>query len=150
MEPATPRQPDDQAPKPANPPESAVDGEPSRDGPDLDRLPDEPLPDASHATQVPTFPVEDLKQPYPAGSERPQDQPVLDPKNPATKPQGTTKDQVDTMESEGQAQQPGQDPKPDGPDKASELDDPMAGSPDREAGKDHSRQRPVTDNKAGG
>ena len=43
------------------------------------------------------------------------------------------------------------DPKPDGPDEdVSELDDPMAGSPDREPGKDHPGQRPVTDNKAGG
>jgi hypothetical protein len=41
-----------------------------------------------------------------------EDHPVLDPKNPASKPQGTTKDQVDTMESEGQAQQPGQEPRP--------------------------------------
>ncbi|MEP7117622.1 MAG: hypothetical protein ABI880_08575 [Acidobacteriota bacterium] len=29
-----------------------------------------------------------------------------DPKNPATKPQGTTADQIATMESEGQAQGP--------------------------------------------
>jgi hypothetical protein len=48
--------------------------------------------------------------PHQAGDD--EDQPVLDPKNPASKPQGTTKDQVDTMEGEGQAQQPGQDPKP--------------------------------------
>jgi hypothetical protein len=32
----------------------------------------------------------------------------------------------------------------------SELDDPMAGSPDREPGPDDPQQRPVTDNKAGG
>lgn len=32
--------------------------------------------------------------------------PVEDPKNPATKPHGTTDDQVKEMESEGQAQQP--------------------------------------------
>jgi hypothetical protein len=50
-------------------------------------------------TPLPTFP------PAPAV-----DQPVLDPKNPSSKPQGTTTDQVDTMESEGQAQQPGQGP----------------------------------------
>lgn len=73
-----------------------VDWEPSRDGPDLDRLPDAPLPDASHATQVPTF-----------SKEEPLKQPVLDPTNPASKPYGTTKDQVDTMEGEGQAQQSG-------------------------------------------
>ena len=30
--------------------------------------------------------------------------PVADPKNPATKPHGTTEDQVKEMESEGQAQ----------------------------------------------
>ncbi len=35
-------------------------------------------------------------------------QPVLDPKNPASKPQGTTEDQVHNMEGEGQAEQPGQ------------------------------------------
>jgi hypothetical protein len=32
----------------------------------------------------------------------------------------------------------------------SELDDPIAGSPDREAGEDYEDQRPITDNKAGG
>jgi len=32
---------------------------------------------------------------------------VVDPKNAATKPHGTTEDQVKEMESEGQAQQPG-------------------------------------------
>lgn len=31
-----------------------------------------------------------------------------------------------------------------------ELDDPAAGSPDREPGRDTPRQRPITDNKAGG
>ena len=77
-----------------------VDGEPSSDGPELDRLPEEPLPDASHATHVPPFPAEESA-----------DQPVLDPKNPASKPQGTTKDQVDTMEGEGQGQQLGQEPR---------------------------------------
>ena len=41
------------------------------------------------------------------------------------------------------------DPRPDGPN-PSEFDDPMAGSPDREAGPDNKRQRPLTDNKAGG
>ena len=30
------------------------------------------------------------------------------------------------------------------------LDDPMAGNPDRQPGSDTSRQRPLTDNKAGG
>jgi hypothetical protein len=40
------------------------------------------------------------------------------------------------------------DPKPDGND-MSELDDPMDGSPDKEAGRDDRRQRPITDNKAG-
>jgi hypothetical protein len=33
-----------------------------------------------------------------------------DPKNPASKPNATTHDQVANMESEGQAQQPGQEP----------------------------------------
>jgi hypothetical protein len=31
-----------------------------------------------------------------------------------------------------------------------DFDDPMAGSPDKEAGPDNRRQRPITDNKAGG
>jgi len=31
-----------------------------------------------------------------------------------------------------------------------QLDDPMAGSPDRKPGSDHPNQRPLTDNKAGG
>ena len=57
---------------------------------------------------TPSAPPAD-REPSPDGP----DQPVLDPKNPASKPQGTTKDQVDTMESEGQAQQPGQQPPPD-------------------------------------
>ena len=34
---------------------------------------------------------------------------VLDPTNPASKPYGTTKDQISTMEGEGQAQTPGQE-----------------------------------------
>ena len=33
-----------------------------------------------------------------------------DPKNPASKPNATTEDQVTNMENEGQAQQPGQEP----------------------------------------
>ena len=33
-----------------------------------------------------------------------------DPRNPASKPNATTSDQVANMESEGQAQQPGQEP----------------------------------------
>ena len=36
--------------------------------------------------------------------------PVKDPKTPASKPHGTTRDQIANMESEGQAQQPGQEP----------------------------------------
>jgi hypothetical protein len=36
----------------------------------------------------------------------------LDPTNPASKPHGTTKDQIDEMEGEGQAQAPGQKPPP--------------------------------------
>ena len=32
-----------------------------------------------------------------------------DPKNPASKPNATTEDQIANMENEGQAQQPGQD-----------------------------------------
>ena len=39
--------------------------------------------------------------------------PVLDPKNPASKPHGTTKDQVSNMEGEGQAQIQGQEPPAD-------------------------------------
>ena len=35
--------------------------------------------------------------------------PVLDPTNPASKPYGTTRDQVANMEGEGQAQTPGQE-----------------------------------------
>ena len=38
------------------------------------------------------------------------DAPVLDPTNPASKPYGTTSDQIANMEGEGQAQTPGQDP----------------------------------------
>ena len=37
------------------------------------------------------------------------DVPVLDPTNPASKPYGTTRDQVANMEGEGQAQTPGQE-----------------------------------------
>ena len=58
----------------------------------------EPTPSGPHADG----------EPSPDGP----DQPALDPMNPASKPQGTTKDQVDTMESEGQAQQQGQEPPP--------------------------------------
>jgi len=36
--------------------------------------------------------------------------PVLDPSNPDSKPHGTTKDQISTMEGEGQAQIAGQEP----------------------------------------
>ncbi len=39
--------------------------------------------------------------------------PVLDPRNPASKPHGTTKDQISNMEGEGQAQTPGQEPPDD-------------------------------------
>lgn len=35
-----------------------------------------------------------------------------DPQNPASKPQGTLHDQEATMEGEGQAATPGQDPRP--------------------------------------
>ena len=38
---------------------------------------------------------------------------VLDPTNPASKPYGTTRDQIANMEGEGQARTPGQEP-PDG------------------------------------
>ena len=44
-------------------------------------------------------------------------------------------------------------PRPPDPREAAdpaELDDPMAGSPDRKPGRDHPEQRPLTDNKAGG
>ena len=39
--------------------------------------------------------------------------PAKDPSNPASKPNATTEDQVANMESEGQAQQPGQEPPAD-------------------------------------
>ena len=39
--------------------------------------------------------------------------PAQDPKNPASKPNATTQDQVANMENEGQAQQPGQEPPAD-------------------------------------
>ncbi len=41
----------------------------------------------------------------------------MDPTNPASKPHGTTKDQIDEMEGEGQAQAPGQEPPPKTDDK---------------------------------
>jgi hypothetical protein len=41
------------------------------------------------------------------------------------------------------------DPRPDG-EQSSDFDDPLAGHPDRHPGPDSSRQRPLTDNKAGG
>ena len=44
----------------------------------------------------------------PAGTDKPHD-----PRNPASKPNATTQDQVGNMESEGQAQQSGQDPPDD-------------------------------------
>ena len=44
------------------------------------------------------------------GDSRP---PVLDPRNSASKPHGTTKDQISTMEGEGQAQIAGQEPPED-------------------------------------
>ncbi len=40
----------------------------------------------------------------------------LDPANPASKPHGTTNDQISEMEGEGQAQAPGQDPPPNADD----------------------------------
>lgn len=43
-------------------------------------------------------------------ADRHKDTPGKDPKNPASKPNATTQDQVANMESEGQAQQPGQEP----------------------------------------
>ena len=61
--------------------------------------------------------------PVPAkGARRP---PVLDPKNPASKPYGTTKDQISTMEGEGQAQTAGQEP----PEDISEKSPEGAGKP---------------------
>jgi len=51
--------------------------------------------------------------------------PVLDPKNPDSKPHGTTKDQIATMEGEGQAQTPGQEP----PDDITEKPPEGAGKP---------------------
>jgi hypothetical protein len=38
------------------------------------------------------------------------DEPPMDPANPASKPHATTKHQVSEMEAEGQAQGPGQEP----------------------------------------
>lgn len=55
--------------------------------------------------------TDDSNTPVPAkGDRRP---PVLDPRNPDSKPQGTTRDQISTMEGEGQAQTPGQEPPED-------------------------------------
>jgi len=79
----------------------------------------------------------------PAGNRVSQPAP-RDADSPASKPQGTLQDQVKTMESEGQAQPQEGDLTPE------ELDDPMAGSPDRNPGRDNPGQRPLTDNKAGG
>jgi hypothetical protein len=81
----------------------------------------------------------------PAGPDgNPAPQAPKDADSPASKPQGTLQDQVKTMESEGQAQPQEGDLTPE------ELDDPMAGSPDRNPGRDNPGQRPMTDNKAGG
>ena len=47
----------------------------------------------------------------------------------------------------------GAPPRQQGDDEAkdpAQLDDPMAGHPDRKPGRDDPRQRPLTDNKAGG
>ena len=79
----------------------------------------------------------------PDGNRAPQAVPK-DADSPASKPQGTLQDQVKTMESEGQAQPQEGDRTPE------ELDDPMAGSPDRNPGRDNPGQRPLTDNKTGG
>jgi hypothetical protein len=79
----------------------------------------------------------------PDGNRAPQGAPK-DAVSPASKPQGTLEDQVKTMESEGQAQPQEGDLTPE------ELDDPMAGTPDRNPGRDNPGQRPMTDNKAGG
>ena len=65
-------------------------------------------------------------QAKPAATPKPKDA-----TSPASKPQGTLDDQVKTMESEGQAQPQEGDPTPE------ELDDPMAGSPDRNSGRDN-------------
>ena len=65
-------------------------------------------------------------------------------RQPGLEAAGTLQDQVKTMESEGQAQPQEGDLTPE------ELDDPMAGSPDRNPGRDNPGQRPLTDNKAGG
>jgi hypothetical protein len=48
--------------------------------------------------------------------------PPKDPTNPASKPNATTQDQVANMESEGQAQQPGQEPPPDSREEKAEKD----------------------------
>ena len=81
----------------------------------------------------------------PAGPDgNPAPQAPKDADSPASKPQGTLQDQVKTMESEGQGQPQEGDLTPE------ELDDPMAGSPDRNPGRDNPGQRPMTDNKAGG
>jgi len=58
-------------------------------------------------------------------------------------------DREEGTRPDGEAMPPAAlDPQPTGD--PSELDDPMAGSPDKEAGPDNRRQRPITDNKAGG
>ena len=81
----------------------------------------------------------------PDGKPAPQRPPKpKDADSPASKPQGTLRDQEKTLESEGQAQPQEGDLTPE------ELDDPMAGSPDRNPGRDNPGQRPLTDNKAGG
>ena len=55
--------------------------------------------------------TDDGNTPVPAGGDR--RPPVLDPRNPDSKPHGTTKDQISTMEGEGQAQTAGQEPPED-------------------------------------
>jgi hypothetical protein len=45
------------------------------------------------------------------------DETPMDPTNPASKPHGTTRDQINEIEGEGQAQAPGQNPPPNTNDK---------------------------------
>jgi hypothetical protein len=56
-------------------------------------------------------------QRVPPGDTGDKDETTIDPTSPASKPHGTTKDQIDEMESEGQAQGQGQEPPPKANDK---------------------------------
>ena len=66
-------------------------------------------------------------------------------------PPQQSSDREPGTQEDGEAMPPAAiDPRPDGSEDPSELDDPMAGNPDRMPGRDNPSQRPITDNKAGG